>query len=168
MGKPAPFNEFVGNLHLLAFTHEHLDVVRGAPADRRAFIDRAMVSLYPGHINNLGEYSRALRQRNNILGAIRDGKKAYEESFIDAWDEALARSGARVLSNRLKYVEKMKRELPGRLFGDEELKIHFFLRLEQTTTMFAFSKKNFVENYGKFVKKTGITVIPPQARTGMI
>jgi DNA replication and repair protein RecF len=125
MGKPAPLDEFVGNLHLLAFTHEHLGVVRGGPADRRAFLDRAMVSLYPGHIAGLAAYSRALKHRNSILGAMRDGKTAYEDRLVDTWDEALARSGARVLSNRLKYVENMKRELPGGLFGPEEFKIHY-------------------------------------------
>jgi len=129
MGKPAPLDEFVGNLHLFAFTHEHLGVVRGGPADRRAFLDRAMVSLYPGHIAGLASYSRALKHRNNILSAIRDGKTAYEARLIDAWDETLARSGARVLSNRLKYVDNMKRELPKGLFGADELKVHYLSSL---------------------------------------
>jgi DNA replication and repair protein RecF len=129
MGKPAPLDEFVGNLHLLAFTHEHLGVVRGGPADRRAFLDRAMASLYPGHIAGLAAYSRALKQRNNILGAVRDGKTTYEPQHIDAWDGALARSGARILSNRIKYVENMKRELPKGLFGAEEFKIHYLSTL---------------------------------------
>ena len=133
MGKPAPLNEFVCNLHLLAFTHKHLDVVRGGPADRRAFLDRAMVSLYPGHIAGLAAYSRALKQRNNVLSALRDGKTAYEERLIDAWDEALVRSGTRILSNRMKYVENMKRELPGGLFGAEELKIHYHSSLGTDT-----------------------------------
>jgi len=51
LGKPVPLEDFVGNLHLLAFTHEHLNVVRGGPGDRRAFLDRAMVTLYPGHVS---------------------------------------------------------------------------------------------------------------------
>jgi len=129
MGKPASLDEFVGNLHLLAFTHEHLGVVRGSPADRRAFLDRAMVSLYPGHMAALAAYSRALKQRNNILSAIRDGKITYEPQLVDAWDESIARPGARILSNRLKYVENLKRELPKGLFGAEELKAHYLSSL---------------------------------------
>jgi DNA replication and repair protein RecF len=125
MGKPAPLDEFIGNLHLLAFTHEHLGVVRGGPADRRAFLDRAMSSLYPGHIGNLASYSRALKQRNSILGAIRDGRMAFDEALLDSWDEAVVQPGARVLVNRLKYVERMKEELPRGLFGAEELKMHY-------------------------------------------
>ena len=128
-GKPVPLNEFIGNLHLFAFTREHLGVVRGSPADRRAFLDRAMVSLYPEHIANLAVYNRALKQRNNVLSAVRDGKKAYEARLIDVWDEALAHSGASVLLNRLKYVEKIKTKLPKGLFASEELKIHYISSL---------------------------------------
>ena len=164
MGKPAPFDEFVGNLHLLAFTHEHLGVVRGGPADRRAFLDRAMVSLYPGHIVALAAYSRALKQRNNILGAIRDGKTAYEAGLIDAWDEALARPGARILSNRLKYSENIKRELPRGLFGAEELKIHYLSSLGACETDISGLENKFREKLWSVREKdrcSGYTSVGP-------
>ena len=146
MGKPAPFDEFLGNLHLLAFTHEHLGVVRGGPTDRRAFLDRAMVSLYSEHIVNLAAYSRSLKQRNNVLGAMRDGKITYEARLIDAWDESLSHSGARVLSNRLKYVERMKEELPKGLFGEEDIKVHYFSSLGTDNTDISGIEKKFLEN----------------------
>ena len=124
-GKTAALDEFVGNLHLLAFTNEHLSVVRGGPADRRAFLDRAMVSLYQGHISHLTNYVRSLKQRNKILSYLREGKKSWDEALLDSWDEALAKPGARILSNRMRYVDQMKNELPPGLFGNEILKIHY-------------------------------------------
>ena len=72
-GKPVSLNAFVGNLHLLAFTYSHLNVVRKSPGDRRAFIDRAMATIYPGHMNSLALYGRALKQRNRVLYAAREG-----------------------------------------------------------------------------------------------
>jgi DNA replication and repair protein RecF len=124
-GKPVALDEFAGNLHLLAFTHEHLNVVRGAPADRRAFLDRAMITLYPGHMAYLAAYSRALKQRNSILSAASEGRSGIEDNLLDSWDDALIRPGARILWNRLRYVENMKSELPPGLFGTEELRIHY-------------------------------------------
>ncbi len=125
LGKPVALDEFVGNLHLLAFTHEHLNVVRGAPADRRAFLDRAMVTLYPGHVSHLAIYGRSLKQRNRMLADARDGRGSVEESLLDSWDESIIRPGARILLNRLRYVELMKKELPQGLFGTEAMKIHY-------------------------------------------
>lgn len=125
LGKPVTLDGFVGNFHLLAFTQEHLRVVRGAPADRRAFLDRAMVTLYPGHLNCLAAYGRSLKQRNRILSSGREGAGNIDERLLESWDEALIGPGARILWNRLRYVENMKRELPLGLFDDEVLKMHY-------------------------------------------
>jgi DNA replication and repair protein RecF len=124
LGKTVALDEFVGNLHLLAFTYHHLNVVRGGPADRRAFLDRAMAILYPGHVGHLAAYGRALKQRNRILSS--SGGADLEERLLESWDEALINPGARILWNRIRYVDQMKKELPQGLFGSESLKMHYF------------------------------------------
>jgi len=116
---------FVGNLHLLAFTYAHLNVVRKSPGDRRAFIDRAMATIYPGHIGSLAMYGRALKQRNKVLSAAREGRGFLDTGLLDSWDETLVKEGARILVNRSQYVDKMKKNLPEGLFGSEELKMHY-------------------------------------------
>jgi DNA replication and repair protein RecF len=125
LGKPVALEEFVGNLHLMAFTQEHINVVRGGPADRRAFLDRAMVTLYPGHIGYLAAYGRSLKQRNKLLASAHEEQRDVEEKLLDSWDEALITSGTRILWNRLRYVELMKKELPQGLFDGEILKMHY-------------------------------------------
>jgi DNA replication and repair protein RecF len=125
LGKPARIDEFVGNVQLLAFTHEHLKVVRGGPADRRAFLDRAMVTLYPGHVAQLAAYERTLKQKNRVLAAAREGRSRVDRKLLDSWDEALAKAGARILWNRWRYAETMKEELPQGLFGTEVLTMHY-------------------------------------------
>ncbi len=124
-GKPASLEEFVGNLHLLAFTHAHLDIVRGGPAARRAFLDRAMVPLYPGHVRLLAHYSRALKQRNRVLATIAAASGPADARLLESWDDALIGAGARILSNRLNYVARMKSRLPEGLFGMETLRMHY-------------------------------------------
>jgi DNA replication and repair protein RecF len=125
LGKHVPLDEFVGKLHVLAFTREHLNVVRGSPADRRAFLDRAMVTLYPGHVHDLAIYGRSLKHRNRILSSTLEKGNAIDENLMDTWDEAIIKPGARILSNRMRYVEQMKQELPQGLFGAETLKMHY-------------------------------------------
>lgn len=46
--KPVGPAEFIGNLHALAFTQEHLKIVRSGPVERRSFLDRAMITVFPG------------------------------------------------------------------------------------------------------------------------
>ena len=128
-GKEVAIDEFVGNLHVLAFTSQHLNIVRGMPADRRAFLDRAMVTLYPSHVKHLASYGRALKQRNRVLAAARERNCGLDERFLASWEELLVQEGARVTANRQKYVERMKTELPAGLFGSENLKIKYISKI---------------------------------------
>ena len=123
--KPAQIDEFVGNLHVLAFTSGHLSIVRGGPGERRAFLDRAMLVLFPGHLHFLAAYSRALKQRNRILSTRAPSHAAAEGALLDSWDEALAREGARIVLNRLRYVDRLKEVMQTDLFGGEALSIQY-------------------------------------------
>lgn len=124
-GKAASIDEFAGNLHVLAFTNEHLAIVRGGPKERRAFLDRAMITLYPGHLHLLANFGRAVKQRNRLLSAARDCGSAVDRKLLDSWDETLIREGSRIAWNRSRYVDELKKELPAGLFGSEEIKIHY-------------------------------------------
>lgn len=164
LGKPVALDEFVGNLHLLAFTHEHLNVVRGAPADRRAFLDRAMVTLYPGHVSYLATYGRSLKQRNKMLAGAQEGRGIVDESLMESWDEAIVRPGARILLNRLRYIERMKQELPQGLFGTETIKMHYY----STVSTEEFDNSKIEENFRLRLRqnraadqRTGYTSVGP-------
>ncbi|MBZ5494823.1 MAG: DNA replication/repair protein RecF [Acidobacteriia bacterium] len=123
--KPVGWTEFIGNLHTLAFTQEHMKVVRGGPVERRAFLDRAMITAYPGHMQRLAAYNRALRQRNHLLGTMRKSAGKTERELLESWDEKLAREGSRILWNRRRYIEEMSRELVNPLCRTESLEIRY-------------------------------------------
>jgi DNA replication and repair protein RecF len=66
-----------------------------------------------------------LRQRNSILAGGRDHGRGSEEGLLDSWDETLVRTGSTVANDRLRYVAQLKHALPDRLFGAEEIRIHY-------------------------------------------
>lgn len=163
-GKPARIDAFVGNAHLLAFTHEHLKIVRGGPADRRAFLDRAMVTLYPGHVAQLATYERSLKQKNRVLAVAREGRSQVDGKLLDSWDEALAKAGARILWNRWRYAEQMKGELPQGLFGTEVLKMHYLSSVTTENSDVPQMEQRFHErllNSRENDLRTGFTSVGP-------
>jgi len=69
----------------LVLTGESLRTIAGSPAERRRFVDRAVPP--PTDVRHaLGEYRRALAQRNRLL---REGRPTGTRP----WDEVLARTG---------------------------------------------------------------------------
>lgn len=124
-GKAVGIEDFVGNLQVLAFTSAHLAIVRGSPSERRAFLDRAMITLFPGHLHALACYGRALKQRNGLLTSLSRGEAKTDNALVESWDDQLAREGARIVWNRHRYVQQLKETVPERIFGGESLKMHY-------------------------------------------
>jgi DNA replication and repair protein RecF len=88
------------------FLPERLELVKGAPAARRAHLDHLIAALWPGRAETRVAYSRALAQRNALLGRIRAG--ASGPAALDAWDAELARHGIRLMADRREAVEGLR------------------------------------------------------------
>jgi DNA replication and repair protein RecF len=87
---------------LSVFLPERLDLVKGPPAGRRAHLDQVVAALWPARAATRSAYSRALAQRNALLGRIRAGSAG--PAALDAWDAELARHGVRLMEDRAEAV----------------------------------------------------------------
>jgi DNA replication and repair protein RecF len=98
------------------FLPERLELVKGPPAARRAHLDRVVAALWPARADTRSAYSRALGQRNALLGRVRNG--LAPANALDAWDAELARQGVRLMEDRRETVDGLRAafaELAGRL-----------------------------------------------------
>ena len=75
------------------FLPERLELVKGAPAARRAHLDQLVAALWPARAAHARAYSRALAQRNALLARIRAG--AASRDALDAWDARARAPGHR-------------------------------------------------------------------------
>jgi DNA replication and repair protein RecF len=80
------------------FMPDRLDLVKGAPALRRAHLDQLTAALWPARAANRSAYARALSQRNALIARIRAGATAA--ALLDPWDAELARAGAALMRDR--------------------------------------------------------------------
>ena len=55
------------------FAPDRLALVKGGPGLRRAHLDQVVAALWPSRAATRRDYSRALAQRNALLGRIRAG-----------------------------------------------------------------------------------------------
>jgi DNA replication and repair protein RecF len=85
-------------LTTLVFTPDRLAVVKGAPATRRAYLDRAAGRLFRARASVPAEYSTAVGQRNAALRRIRAGQSTREA--LAPWTERTAALGAELVRLR--------------------------------------------------------------------
>jgi DNA replication and repair protein RecF len=82
----------------LVFTPDRLAVVKGGPAVRRAYLDRALARLFPARAELSGEYSAVLGQRNAALRRVTLGVSSRDA--VEPWTERAAELGSALVAAR--------------------------------------------------------------------
>ena len=104
-GAPATAESAARRPSLAVFMPDRLALVKGPPSARRNHLDSFSAALWPARAQTRRRYSRALAQRNALLGRIRAG--AGSRSSLDAWDLELAESGVRLIADRAQACERL-------------------------------------------------------------
>ncbi|MBR3149202.1 MAG: DNA replication/repair protein RecF [Eubacterium sp.] len=119
--------ELGDSIKAVIFSPVHLSMIKDGPIERRKFIDGALCQLKSGYKNLLKDYNRALVQRNNLLKDVYSNPEL--DSLLYIWNTNLARFGAKIVYQRLKYIETItpfiKDIYSGISGGSEEIEIQY-------------------------------------------
>lgn len=98
-------SKYIGQLRVVLFAPEDLQLVKGSPNQRRKFIDRAIGQLRLKYISDLSQYQKILQQRNQLLKKIIKDKQL--RSTLELWDMQLIEYGQEVINMRQEYLEQI-------------------------------------------------------------
>ncbi len=90
----------IGLFQSVLFTPDHLMMIKGAPGERREFLDMTLCAQSPGYTENLLQYNKALKNRNRLLKTDDPALLAT----LPMWDELLAKFGAAIAFARQNYI----------------------------------------------------------------
>ena len=131
-------SELLGNLHVVMFNPDDINVLKGGPQNRRKFLDIMISQLKPNYMHNLSLYVKTIEQRNNYLRQIKEEKKS--ENMLDIWDEELAKYAVIISNYRQEYMEKIKekiKQIHAEITDNkEDIKIEYLTECE--------SKENYI------------------------
>ena len=65
-------SELLGNINVVIFTPDDINILKGGPENRRKFLDIMISQLKPNYMNNLKLYKKTIEQRNNYLRKIKE------------------------------------------------------------------------------------------------
>lgn len=91
--------EILGLLRTVLFAPEDLDLVKGDPSGRRAFLDGFLVACAPRWAAVRSDYDRIVRQRTALLRSA--GGRPRELPTLDSWDDHLVHIGAQLIAGRV-------------------------------------------------------------------
>lgn len=96
-------SDFLGHLSSVTFRPEDLELMEGSPAVRRDFLNDVLIQVDREYARSLSTYEQAIRRRNKILEAIREGVANRHQ--LTFWDGLIIRHGQRLTDGRESLVE---------------------------------------------------------------
>ncbi len=98
----ASAEELRSRVHTLVFTPDRLAVVKGGPAARRAYFDRALVRALPARADLPTAYGAALGQRNAALRRVATG--VSDASALEPWTGQVVTLAAQLVEARARVL----------------------------------------------------------------
>ncbi|MEJ2210817.1 MAG: DNA replication/repair protein RecF [Anaerolineae bacterium] len=120
--------DLLGQLNVVIFLPQDIDLVSGSPGGRRRYLDVTLCQVAPAYCRSLSRYNQVLSQRNALLRDLREqgGGGAEQLAF---WDEQLVEHGTRLIAGRREALEGLgvlargvHRELTA---GEEQLQVSY-------------------------------------------
>lgn len=113
-------NQLAGELKAVEFNPADLDLVNGPPEGRRRYLNGVLSQVSREYRQNYGNYEKIRKQKNSLLGQIREG--VADASHLDLWNEKLLEYGSKVQQARrdfFKYLsQNVKRVVFDYLFSE--------------------------------------------------
>ncbi len=156
--KQSKFSDILGNINIVMFNPDDIEILKGGPAKRRRFLNILISQLRPQYVYNLNMYLKALEQRNNYLRQIKLENKS--KNLLEIWDEKLAEYAENVYKYRNEFIEKIKEKISKIHYNitedKEEIKIKYITDYENKQKYLETLKKNWDSDIIKGYTTKGI------------
>ena len=105
--KLARARDLLGALRVSVFAPDDLELVKGGPAERRRYLDDALVARRPALDPLRSDLDRILRQRNALLKQAGGRLSAEVEATLAVWDAKLVETGEALADARADLVTEL-------------------------------------------------------------
>lgn len=100
--------DLIGPLRCIGFSTLDLELVRGEPALRRAWLDRVVLQLEPVYADLISRFSRLLRQRSQLLRQKSRSSMGERHALLDAFDVQMALVSTRIHRRRQRALQRLQ------------------------------------------------------------
>jgi DNA replication and repair protein RecF len=113
--------DVIGKLTTVMFLPEDIELVTGAPAIRRRYLDTTLCQINPDYCQALSRYNKIMTNRNALLKDLAERHGSADQLLY--WDEQLALNGATLVVQRHNAVlelDAVARQRHREVSGDKE------------------------------------------------
>jgi DNA replication and repair protein RecF len=102
-GVPRRAFDLVGEMKVVLFVPQDIDLVAGSPSGRRRYLDVALCQIDREYCRRLSRYNQLLPRRNRILRQL--GERGGDREQLAFWEEQLAEHAGLIMARRQRAVD---------------------------------------------------------------
>ncbi|MFX3622540.1 MAG: DNA replication/repair protein RecF [Ectobacillus sp.] len=161
-------SQYIGEMNVVMFAPEDLNLVKGSPQIRRRFLDMELGQIAPVYLYELSQYQKVLTQRNHLLKSMHSETKK-NEAMLDIFTIQLIEHGVKILKKRFEFLRLLQEWAApihrGISRGLEELKIIYKPSIDVSESIdLSKMKEVYYENFQSIKQRElfrGTTLIGP-------
>jgi DNA replication and repair protein RecF len=100
-------SQYVGNLNVVMFAPEDLNIVKGSPQVRRRFIDMEIGQVSPIYLHDMSQYQKILQQRNHYLKMMQI-KKQNDQTMLEILTEQFIQMAVKIVAKRFEFLRLLE------------------------------------------------------------
>ncbi len=148
--KKTKLTDFVGELNVVLFSPEDLQLVKGSPALRREFINREFYQYSRIYHKYYLMYQHLLKQRNSYLKDMRKNPKdEMSLAYLDTLTSQLAKVAIYITKERVSFIQEISKLTYQNMLnisnGQETLKIKYKSSVLESLNITDVNDTNFTE-----------------------
>ena len=150
--KKNKLTDFVGELNVVLFSPEDLQIIKGSPSLRREFINREFYQFSRTYHKYYLMYQHLLKQRNTYLKDMRKNPKdELALTYLETLTEQLVKIAMYITKERISFVEEIsklaEKNMENISGGSEVLKIKYRSSLLENLAIKDIVDEKFSEKY---------------------
>ncbi|AFS77089.1 DNA replication and repair protein RecF [Gottschalkia acidurici 9a] len=147
-------SELIGQINVVIFSPEDLNLIKGGPLERRSFLDIEISQIKPRYRYNLSKYNKILFQRNNLLKKVKYDNTNLKT--IDIWNQQLIDTGTEIIIDRINFTKGLSdisKDIHKKLTTENEnLSIHYVSSFKVDEEN--IKREEIKENFKKLLDKS--------------
>lgn len=110
--------DLLGHMRVVLFLPEDVELVTGAPANRRRYLNITLCQVDSDYCRDLSAYNKVLEQRNALLRRMSEGQTRNAADVLQVLTDKLVEPGSRIIQRRARFITEMGREAQEIYFQD--------------------------------------------------
>ena len=123
--------DYLGNLRVVIFSPDDIRLLKDSPSNRRRFLNIELSQLYDKYVKLLSEFNIMLKQRNEYLKVIKNGK--FNQDYYNILNDKYVELSVSIYLYRYNFIEMINEYIGDKYYfisGDNGLVVRYVSDIE--------------------------------------